>query len=149
MLFRSNDTATTEIYTLSLHDALPILELRVVLPVLLGGLLAVVLLVWRRLAEWLRSTWSLHFSRQATLTPRLATLQYQKMLRLLERGGLRKAAGQTPLEFVAAVPLPELCAPVAQLTDLYQAARFGERTGNFQQMAALLDSIRALLRPRR
>ena len=24
MLFRSNDTATTEIYTLSLHDALPI-----------------------------------------------------------------------------------------------------------------------------
>ena len=26
MLFRSNDTATTEIYTLSLHDALPISE---------------------------------------------------------------------------------------------------------------------------
>ena len=26
MLFRSNDTATTEIYTLSLHDALPIAE---------------------------------------------------------------------------------------------------------------------------
>ena len=28
MLFRSNDTATTEIYTLSLHDALPILLYR-------------------------------------------------------------------------------------------------------------------------
>ena len=27
MLFRSNDTATTEIYTLSLHDALPILTI--------------------------------------------------------------------------------------------------------------------------
>ena len=27
MLFRSNDTATTEIYTLSLHDALPISRL--------------------------------------------------------------------------------------------------------------------------
>ena len=27
MLFRSNDTATTEIYTLSLHDALPIFRL--------------------------------------------------------------------------------------------------------------------------
>ena len=26
MLFRSNDTATTEIYTLSLHDALPIYD---------------------------------------------------------------------------------------------------------------------------
>ena len=31
MLFRSNDTATTEIYTLSLHDALPICKLRLVL----------------------------------------------------------------------------------------------------------------------
>ena len=29
MLFRSNDTATTEIYTLSLHDALPIYVLLV------------------------------------------------------------------------------------------------------------------------
>ena len=28
MLFRSNDTATTEIYTLSLHDALPISSVR-------------------------------------------------------------------------------------------------------------------------
>ena len=29
MLFRSNDTATTEIYTLSLHDALPISNMKV------------------------------------------------------------------------------------------------------------------------
>ena len=34
MLFRSNDTATTEIYTLSPHDALPIFEL--VLPMVEG-----------------------------------------------------------------------------------------------------------------
>ena len=27
VLFRSNDTATTEIYTLSLHDALPIFQI--------------------------------------------------------------------------------------------------------------------------
>ena len=32
MLFRSNDTATTEIYTLSLHDALPICEICVKAP---------------------------------------------------------------------------------------------------------------------
>ena len=48
MLFRSNDTATTEIYTLSLHDALPIcmqttyslpgVTVWLVLPVLAGGL---------------------------------------------------------------------------------------------------------------
>ena len=124
------------------------LELRVILPIALGGLLAVLLLFRRRLAEWLRSVWSLHFSRQAILTPRLATLQYQKMLRLLERRGLRKPAGQTPLEFVAAVPLPLMAAAVAQLTELYQAARFGERPGNSQQMAALVESIKSLLRAR-
>ena len=40
MLFRSNDTATTEIYTLSLHDALPISVFRrdelLEIPVTLG-----------------------------------------------------------------------------------------------------------------
>src|SRR5215217_8924975 len=35
--FFFNDTATTEIYTLSLHDALPALELRVELRDRLGG----------------------------------------------------------------------------------------------------------------
>ena len=125
-------------------------ELRMTLPLVLGALLTALLLVLRRrIAEGLRSWWSLRFRRQAQLTPQLATLQYQKMLRLLERRGLRKAVGQTPLEFVAAVPQPELAAPVGQLTDLYQAARFGEHPGNFQQMAALLDSVRAVLHPRR
>ena len=35
MLFRSNDTATTEIYTLSLHDALPICDVFVAISFLL------------------------------------------------------------------------------------------------------------------
>ena len=43
MLFRSNDTATTEIYTLSLHDALPIL--RATLSTGMTRLLAVVSLL--------------------------------------------------------------------------------------------------------
>src|SRR5229473_8582779 len=37
--FFFNDTATTEIYTLSLHDALPIL-------VVLGGVVVIVVLLW-------------------------------------------------------------------------------------------------------
>ena len=35
MLFRSNDTATTEIYTLSLHEALPISMTLLAVPVYL------------------------------------------------------------------------------------------------------------------
>src|SRR5258708_21896023 len=47
MLFFFNDTATTEIYTLSLHDALPILLLHF-LSLMLGSVLVLMLplLVW-------------------------------------------------------------------------------------------------------
>src|SRR5947199_4279562 len=37
IVFFFNDTATTEIYTLSLHDALPILVLPLALPLVVGG----------------------------------------------------------------------------------------------------------------
>jgi len=37
------------------------------------------------------------------MTPHLATLQYNEMLRLLSRRGIRKAPGQTPLEFAGSV----------------------------------------------
>ena len=54
MLFRSNDTATTEIYTLSLHDALPILAWNIggwpacvaLVAVMLAIMALIVLLVW-------------------------------------------------------------------------------------------------------
>src|SRR3712207_9255165 len=46
MLFFFNDTATTEIYTLSLHDALPILLPGLIGVVILGiGLVAVAVLI--------------------------------------------------------------------------------------------------------
>src|SRR3712207_7176922 len=43
-MFFFNDTATTEIYTLSLHDALPILRLEAQVPQLRVGRVVVVLL---------------------------------------------------------------------------------------------------------
>jgi len=124
-------------------------RLHVVLPLLLGALLAAVLFALRRrVAEVLRIWWELRRGSRAALTPQLATLQYQKMLRLFERRGMRKAAGQTPLEFAAAVGSQELASPVAQMTELYQASRFGEHAGNFQQMATLVEGIKNLLQAR-
>lgn len=76
----------------------------------------------------------------------LATAHYRRMLRLLERRGLRKAAGQTPLEFAASLPSPALAAPVTDLTHRYQAARFGAAPAELRQMAALLDAIRSATR---
>ena len=56
MLFRSNDTATTEIYTLSLHDALPI-SVRWVIWMVGAMLIALALIaVFPQLALWLPRT---------------------------------------------------------------------------------------------
>ena len=67
------------------------------------------------------------------MTPHLATLQYNEMLRLLARRGIRKAPGQTPLEFATSLPDGNLAAPVHELTGMYQAARFGGQTADARQ----------------
>jgi len=82
------------------------------------------------------------------LNPHLATLHYQKMLQLLERRGLHKPPGQTPLEFATSIGPAQIAAPVAQLTSLYQAARFGNQSTLIEQMSPLLRSIRDALRSR-
>src|SRR5256885_15398758 len=45
LVFFFNDTATTEIYTLSLHDALPILDLVASLPLIKERILVIILLL--------------------------------------------------------------------------------------------------------
>ncbi len=120
------------------------------LPGALGLLLALGLVLrGRAIAHLLGRLWGLHISSSTQMTPRLATLHYQQMLRLLERRGLTKPPGQTALEFATGLPVPELCGPVAELTHLYQVARFGAQSADPQQMSQLLGRIRQLLRPRR
>ena len=116
-------------------------------PVALGIMLALFVAVrWRALRRWLATLWDLRISARAELTPQLATLHYQQMLRLLARGGWRKQPHQTPLEFAASLSAAELSVPVAQLTELYQVARFGARPAEAKTMSNLLRSIKALVR---
>ncbi len=77
---------------------------------------------------------------------RVATIYYSRLLRLLERRGLRKAEAQTALEFAAGVPQGELAAQVTRLTELYQAARFGVAPADIGEMVRQLGAIRATLR---
>ena len=93
--------------------------------------------------------WSLRARRGGNLTAGLAALEYSEMLRLLEKSGWRKSPSQTALEFAAAIPVGELSAPVSQLTDLYQSARFGDHPARIEQMSSLLRSIRDSLRSRK
>ena len=82
------------------------------------------------------------------MTPHLAALQYNEMLRLLARRGLRKAPGQTPLEFATSVPDVSLAVPVRELTGLYHAARFGGHSSDPQRTSSLLERIQSLARSR-
>jgi transglutaminase-like putative cysteine protease len=96
----------------------------------------------------LRAMWQMRTGR-GELSPHLATLHYQRMLQLLERRGLRKAPGQTPFEFATSIGPREIAEPVAQLTALYLAARFGNHGAQAEQMSPLLRSIRDSLRSAR
>ncbi len=100
----------------------------------------------RALREYLALEWGIHFGAREAVTPRLATLLYQQMLRVLARRGWKKTPAQTPREFVAAIPRAEVAAAVGELTTLYQAARFGAATTDAEVMTALLAVIKERLR---
>ena len=100
----------------------------------------------RSMFGYLMARWSLRARSTGNVTASLATLEYREMLRLLERRGWKKSPSQTALEFAAAIPAAEIAAPVAQLTALYQSARFGDRPAPAQQMSALLSAIREFTR---
>jgi protein-glutamine gamma-glutamyltransferase len=92
--------------------------------------------------------WHMRILPARAMTPHLATIQYNEMLRLLEQRGICKTPGQTPMEFADAVPDGNLVAPVLELTSLYQAARFGGKPADPQHASSLLGRIHSFLRSR-
>ena len=109
---------------------------------ILGGLCA----RNRTLRERLLLAWRVRARGERPVPPHAAALFYRRMLLLLERRGWRKAAAQTPLEFAASLPQDGAAAPVAQLTELYQASRFGGQRADAKTFAALLASLETVLR---
>jgi len=115
------------------------------LPGMLVFLVALLMVMrGRALLRYLLARWRLR-SHRGDATASLAALEYSEMLRLLEKRGWRKSPSQTALEFASAIPAPEFAAPVSQMTELYQSARFGAHPARVEQMSALLRSIRDLL----
>lgn len=117
-----------------------------VLIVLLAMLLA---LRGRTMIRYALTRLSLRVRRSGDLTANLAALEYNEMLRLLEKRGWAKSPSQTPLEFAAAVPAGDLSGPIVQLTELYQSTRFGGHPARVEQMSSLLRSLRESLRSRK
>jgi hypothetical protein len=111
-----------------------------------AGVALVLLLRGRALAQMLWMLWRVRLAPSARVSPGLATMQYEQLLRLLGRRGWKKSPAQTPLEFASALPAAELASPVGEFTRLYQEARFGGLPSDPQKMSSLLDTIRLLLR---
>jgi hypothetical protein len=82
----------------------------------------------------------------AATSSSLASLEYRRMLRALERAGWRKGMSQTPLEFASGFGASKLANPVMAITELYQSARFG--AGDFDEgaMSSQLQQIFERLR---
>jgi len=123
-------------------------------PLFLPGLLVFLIILLlclrgRSLIRYFLQRWRLRTRRSGNLTASLAALEYSEMLRLLERRGWKKSASQTPLEFAAAIPPSALARPVAQLTEIYQGARFGHHSARIGEMSSLLRAIRDSLRARK
>jgi hypothetical protein len=117
------------------------------LPSLLVCLITLLLyLRGRSMIAYIVARWSLRARNRGNVTASLATLEYREMLRLLEKRGWKKSPSQTAQEFAAAIPAADVAAPVAQLTQLYQSARFGNHPAPVAQMSLLLSSIREIIR---
>ncbi len=117
------------------------------LPLLLAFFVG--LLFWlrgRALIRYAVARWNLGARRGGSLTPSLAVFEYQEMLKALEKRGWKKAASQTPREFAATIPADDISKAVLQLTELYQAARFGRIAAPSEEARFLLRSVRDLLR---
>jgi len=80
--------------------------------------------------------------------PQLASRLYGELLRMMARRGLMRSETQTPLEFAAAVSLPQLAPAVQEFTRLYALARFGGAPCDSMRLGQLLAEVRATLRRR-
>jgi hypothetical protein len=101
----------------------------------------------RALLDWIQEFRLLRNGAHGALSSSEATLIYQRMLRVLRRRGFQKPPAQTPLEFAAEIPPPELSSGVEELTRLYNESRFGATAAASTRLITLLRSVESW-RPR-
>jgi transglutaminase-like putative cysteine protease len=116
-----------------------VLGLVIALVFLLLGNLGVIL---RRLQEhWLRT----HPERSPE---QAATMWYARMARAVARKGVRRSPEQTPREFLGKIADERLRGPVAQFTDVYESARFGNSATAAQRLPELYEEVELATRDR-
>ncbi len=93
------------------------------------------------LAEWrFRLAWK--FARHdSQVSPRQATLTYQRLLHTLQKKGFRKPPSQTPREFALSFITTPLGPGVAEFTRLYNSLRYGQASVSLPQLRRILEDI--------
>ncbi len=93
------------------------------------------------LAE-LRFRWAWRFARRdSELSPREATLTYQRLLKTLQKKGIRKAPSQTPREFAYSFLTTPWGPGVMEFTKLYNTLRFGQASVSLAHLRQILEDI--------
>ena len=83
-----------------------------------------------------------HLRAHPEQSPELAaTMWYQRMARSLARRGLRKSVAQTPQEFIRVIGDQQLRQRVAQFTEAYELARFGNSTDDARRLSELYEEV--------
>ncbi len=91
----------------------------------------------------IRFFWVWKFGRrELALSPRQATLTYQRLLKTLRKKGYRKPASLTPWEFAQSLLGTRLEAGVWEFTRLYNLLRFGQSQVPIARLRQLLDEIK-------
>jgi transglutaminase-like putative cysteine protease len=94
------------------------------------------------LAE-LRFLWAWRFRRRdLSLSPREATMTYQRFLKVLRKKRIKKSPAQTPQEFASTFLGSPLAGLVAEFTRLYNALRFGGLPVSLVRLRELVEQIR-------
>ncbi len=70
-----------------------------------------------------------------------AAMWYERMARSLARWGMQRLPGNTPQEFVKKIEDPRLRTRVAQFTQAYESARFGNSADDAQRLSELYEEV--------
>jgi hypothetical protein len=70
-----------------------------------------------------------------------ASMWYEQMARFLARWGTQKLPGNTPQEFVKKIEDERLRTRVAQFTQAYESARFGNSTDEAKRLPELYEEV--------
>jgi transglutaminase-like putative cysteine protease len=114
-----------------------------VLAIMLGILAGLILTDKTGALAELRFRLAWRFARHnSELKPREATLTYQRLLRTLQKKGIRKTASQTPREFAFSFLGTPWGRSVLEFTKLYNTLRFGQTPVSLDRLRQILEDIK-------